>query len=101
VCIKREVIERLCAAYPELKYETGDGSDQYALFLDLIDRDEVAAGERLGEDFSFCRRWRKIGGQIWVDSHAALGHWGASNYTGKLSDLFEYEAPAAPVAEVA
>jgi hypothetical protein len=101
VCLKREVIDRMCAAYPELKYQTGDGSDQYALFLDMIDRDHEAEGERLGEDFSFCRRWRKIGGQIWVDSHAALGHWGASNYTGKLSDFFEYNAPAEPVAEVA
>lgn len=105
VCLKREVIERMCEAYPELQYQTGDGSDQYALFLDLIDRDHVAEGERLGEDFSFCRRWRKIGGKIWVDANAQLGHWGASNYTGKLSDFFEYgqpgEAPPVPVAEVA
>lgn len=106
VCLKREVITRLCEAYPDLKYQTGDGSDQYALFLDMIDRDSEPEGERLGEDFSFCRRWRKIGGRIWVDAHAALGHWGASNYTGRLSDFFIYGAkdaePApAPVAAVA
>jgi hypothetical protein len=99
VCLKREVIDRLCAAYPELKYQTGDGSDQYALFLDIIDRDTVPEGERLGEDYSFCRRWRKIGGKIWLDSHAALGHWGSSNYTGALSDFFVYEDPA--IAKVA
>lgn len=91
VCIKREVIDRLCEAYPDLKYQTGDGSDQYALFLDMIDRDSEVEGERLGEDFSFCRRWRKIGGRIWVDAHAELGHWGTSDYRGKLSDFFVYE----------
>lgn len=103
VCLKREVIDRLCEAYPDLQYQTGDGSAQYALFLDMIDREHVAEGERLGEDFSFCRRWRKIGGKIWVDAHAELGHWGASNYKGKLSDFFTYEAeaPAAPMAKVA
>lgn len=94
VCLKREVIDAMCARYPGLKYQTGDGSEQYALFLDMIDRDTVPEGERLGEDFSFCRRWRKIGGRIWVDPHAALGHWGSHNYTGKLADFFEYGALA-------
>lgn len=91
VCLKREVIDRMCEAHPGLKYQTGDGSDQYALFLDMIDRDHEPEGERLGEDFSFCRRWRKIGGRIWVDAHAELGHWGTSDYRGKLSDFFVYE----------
>jgi hypothetical protein len=101
VCLKREVITRLCEANPDLKYQTGDGSDQYALFLDLIDRDDVPEGERMGEDFSFCRRWRRIGGRIFVHAHAALGHWGAANYTGKLSDFFEYEPGKAPPIPVA
>lgn len=106
VCITRSVIERLCKAYPELKYQTGDGSDQYALFLDLIDRDYTPEGERLGEDFSFCRRWRRIGGRIWVDPYAELGHWGSYEYGGKLADFFEYAtkdeaAEPAPAAGVA
>lgn len=92
VCLSREGIERMCRAYPDLKYQTGDGSDQYALFLDMIDRDSEAEGERLGEDFSYCRRWRKLGGRIWVDPHAELGHWGAHEYRGKLSDFFLYDA---------
>lgn len=105
VCVTRNAIERLCEAYPDLQYQTGDGSKQYALFLDMIDRDANPEGDRLGEDFSFCRRWRKIGGRIWVDAHAELGHWGAANYGGKLSDFFEYrsadEAQAASAAKVA
>jgi hypothetical protein len=100
VCLRREVIDRLCEANPDLQYQTGDGSKQYALFLDMIDRDSVAEGERLGEDFSFCRRWRAIGGRIWVDPHAELGHWGVSNYRGKLADFFVYgsEEKAPPAA---
>ncbi len=105
VCLKREVIEQLCEANPDLQYQTGDGSKQYALFLDMIDRDYTSEGERLGEDFSFCRRWRKTGGRIWVDAHAELGHWGAHNYRGKLADFFEYaskdEAPAEPARQAA
>jgi len=102
VCLRREVIERLCAAYPDLQYQTGDGSKQYALFLDMIDRETVGEGERLGEDFSFCRRWRGIGGRIWVDAHAELGHWGVTDYRGKLSDFFVYgEKEALPAHRVA
>lgn len=83
VMMKREVVERMFEAYPELRYgEEGEA----ALFLDMIDE-----GQRLSEDFSFCRRWRAIGGDIWVDIQAALIHSGMKHYTGKLADLFERE----------
>jgi hypothetical protein len=81
---KREVIERMVEGYPELYYKTdGGGEREYALFLDMLEN-EV----RFSEDFSFCRRWRAIGGQIWVDPYAALLHSGMKHYTGKISDLF-------------
>jgi len=88
VCLTRGAIERMCEAHPELRYNTTDGSAQYALFLDMIDN-----GERMSEDFSFCRRWRAMGGRIWLDAHAELGHLGVDTYRGRLSDFFQYEPP--------
>lgn len=87
VLMKRKVIDILCASYPELQYKTGDGSRQFALFYDLLDRSNPnELPERLGEDLSFCRRWRKIGGQVFVDPSIELIHSGRYEYRGRLSD---------------
>lgn len=81
--LKRSVIEKMVAAYPELAYSAGPGVTEYALFLDMIDN-----RERLSEDYSFCRRWTAIGGEIWADRHAALIHVGKKEYTGSIDELF-------------
>jgi len=88
VLLKRSVIDRMCAAYPRLKYNTGpNGPDEYALFLDLYP--DEADGERLSEDFAFSARWRKMGGDVWVDPKAELGHVGRKVYRGRVADFFE------------
>lgn len=97
VMLKREVIDRMCAAYPELQYYTGDEPPEWALFLDMIDTSTKTPGERLSEDFSFCRRWLKIGGEIWADPDAALIHAGRKEYTGRPADVFKF--PTADAAE--
>jgi hypothetical protein len=89
VMLKRSVIEKMCAAYPELAYNAGKDKTEFALFLDMIDD-----RERLSEDFSFCRRWRAMGGKIWLDADQGIIHAGRKQYTGKVSDLFTYEKKA-------
>ena len=93
VMLKVSVIEKLCAAYPDLEYNAGEMAE-YALFLEMIDERR----ERLSEDFAFCNRWRAIGGEIWGDPDAAIVHVGRKEYTGKLSDVFE-RAPKQIAAE--
>jgi len=85
--IKRSVFERLIAAYPELRFksihalarEAPKSQNLYALFECLID-DET--GEYLSEDYAFCRRWRAIGGEIWLDLKSKLTHVGQDNFKG-------------------
>jgi predicted lipid carrier protein YhbT len=84
VLLKRAAVLRLAEAYPELEYRTTNGRREWALFLDMIDQ-----GDRLSEDFSFCRRWRAIGGRIFIDQDAALLHAGRKEFTGRPSQLFE------------
>lgn len=93
VLMKVSVIEKMCAAYPELEYNAGPEQRQWALFLDMIDNRR----ERLSEDFSFCERWRGIGGEIWLDPDASIIHAGRKEYTGKVSD--HYDKPALAAAE--
>lgn len=86
VMVSRSLVERMQAAYPELKYETLREFDEhrYALYNPLQEGHIL-----FGEDISFCRRWRAIGGTIWVDPVVNLVHHGAAAFDGNpMRDLF-------------
>ena len=85
--IRRSVIEKMIAAYPQTKFtkllatSTGERTSEnlYALFDTFIDQE---TGEYLSEDYAFCRRWRDMGGEIWLDRNSQLTHTGVFDYRG-------------------
>jgi len=91
--IKRGVFERMIAAYPETKYKAlhafprpSQPSDNlYALFDCMIDPE---TGVYLSEDYAFCRRWRAIGGEIWLDLESKLTHSGSYSFRGNAAARF-------------
>ena len=85
--IRRNVLEEMAAKHPELKYEhsftkSGGGSHLYALFDTSLDRDQ---GLYFPEDYTFCNRWRAMGGEIWVDVRSKFTHVGTYAYHGDFS----------------
>lgn len=88
LCIKREVIQKLFDAHPELKYTDNTGLDKkyepytYALFDTLI-----KDGQYLSEDYTFCDRWVDLGGEIWVDLSINLGHTGHYKFMSNQSPI--------------
>lgn len=36
------------------------------------------------EDFTFCDRWRKAGGRVWVDPHITFMHLGVAAFSGNV-----------------
>jgi hypothetical protein len=84
--IKRETMQRVVDAYPQLRARMGDMHDPLAteavmIFDTMI---EPETGQYLSEDYAFCRRWRDLGGEIWADVEARLTHVGHATYTGSL-----------------
>ena len=84
--IRREAMQRLSDAHPELRARLDGGADQDTLeavmiFDTLV---EPGTGHYLSEDYAFCRRWRDLGGEIWADFEARLSHVGHAAYTGSL-----------------
>lgn len=89
--ISRNAVARMIEAYPETQYSRIDapkGQENsepvpealaYALFDCMIDPDSRTY---LSEDFAFCRRWRAIGGEVWLDPSLVLSHTGPSTFTG-------------------
>lgn len=86
---KRNVYEKLIAAHPECKYvdDIGLGKQyepfMYSIFDTIIDE----RGHYLSEDWTFCRRWQALGGDIWGDSRVLLNHSGHYEFKGDLSAL--------------
>lgn len=89
---KRDVYEKLCKAHPETKYvdDVGLGKQyepyMYAIFDVGIDH----KGHYLSEDWMFCRRWQKLGGQIWAHSKVLLNHCGHYEYKGDLDQMPDF-----------
>jgi hypothetical protein len=92
--IRRHVLERMCSHYASLRFRRehsiGDplaaSAHRFALFECIIDQ---ATGIYLSEDFSFCRRWTDLGGEIWADLESRLDHVGPATFHGDVATQFE------------
>jgi hypothetical protein len=84
--IKRDAMQRLVDAHPELRAKMGDMGDGLAAEATMVfdTMIEPETGQYLSEDYAFCRRWRDLGGDIWADFAARLTHVGHAAYTGSL-----------------
>jgi hypothetical protein len=91
--IKREVLEQMIAANPELHYQDSIGLDpKYAPFKYALFDTEICPETReyLSEDYLFCKRWRKMGGKIWADLSITLNHVGYHTFRGDATQLQPY-----------
>ncbi len=91
-CIKRSAIKKMIEAYPELEYDGDDnasGRKIHGLYIPMIydvkKNDfpgvKLPCRKYLSEDWSWCQRWRDIGGKIYADTSLALRHIGKAHYT--------------------
>jgi len=96
--IRRNALQKMIAAYPEthfksvhnlpmpgVRQDAVQSSNLFALFDCIIDPE---TGVYLSEDYSFCLRWRKIGGEIWIDGASKLTHTGPYDFVGDHGSRF-------------
>ena len=95
--IKRHVLEKMVAAYPQRAYREAQvpGGKAWALFwLELLADDDAPAPDGLadmwGEDFTFCRLWRDLGGRIFADTLLSFQHIGRKAYSGCYAEHYPY-----------
>ena len=86
---KRNVYEKLIDAHPECKYvdDVGLGKQYEPMMYSIFDCEIDERGHYLSEDWLFCRRWQKIGGEIWAHSKVLLNHVGHYEYAGDLDKI--------------
>jgi hypothetical protein len=82
--ISRDTIKKMIIAFPSTKYvddvqflKPEENAMAYALF-DC----GVEDGHYFSEDWLFCERWSKMGGDIYADISINLTHTGIEDYRG-------------------
>jgi len=94
--IQRNTLEKMFQAFPSTKYTDDisflrpeENKFAYALFDCGVEDDHYYS-----EDWMFCSRWTKMGGEIWVDISINLTHIGIERYSGSyMSQLVRGGAP--------
>jgi hypothetical protein len=84
--IKRGTIEKMMKAFPSTKYTDDVGflhGDEnkyaYALFDCGVEEDHY-----FSEDWLFCHRWTKMGGNVYLDVSINLKHTGIEDFNGSF-----------------
>lgn len=89
--VKREVFNKLFAAYPQTKFTNNIGLDKkydkwmYAIYDCVISPDTM---EYLSEDWTMCLRSRSIGIKIYADPTVRLNHCGTFVFPGDPTALY-------------
>jgi len=86
--VKRTVFEQMiqAGATPygdDIGLSDVENNNQYDFFNCTID----SQGRYLTEDWSFCRKWRELGGEIWADTTIALAHVGYYRFQPDLGAI--------------
>ena len=91
--IKRSAILKLIESFPELKYNNdvamanNVGDNFFALFDTMIDPVDK---RYLSEDYTFCRRWQSLGGDIYLDPSISLNHYGHFCFSGNPTAIIDF-----------
>ena len=86
--IKRDVFTKMidagAQAYTDnIGLSPEENAKQYDFFNCTID----SQGRYLTEDWSFCRKWRAMGGDIWADTSVALTHVGYYRFQPDMEQI--------------
>lgn len=90
VCIRRNVIEKMHAAHPELEYLSRfSPTGKARAIFDHYWHEDHEGRHRLSEDYAFCERWRNLGGKVLIDPQILMAHTGLKEFSGKLMDYMK------------
>jgi hypothetical protein len=52
-------------------------------------RTEIFENRYLSEDYYFCKKWRDLGGEIWLFPWAQTTHYGTYGFQGSVGHLID------------
>ena len=101
VRIRRSVIEKMIAADPDNWFYANNAERTKC---HMLFNTEVRDREFHGEDYYFCRKWREIGGKVYIDPEFRLAHVNSDgkSFAGSFADFLRRHGSisARPAADV-
>lgn len=94
VRLTRNCVDKMVKAYDHLGYDDdhlAPGLPLWALFDNQLENRRY-----YGEDFTFCRRWRAIGGKVWLDPEIQTCHVGQKFYMGHVGQWLRAQSDPKP-----
>lgn len=85
ILISKSCADKMVGAYGDLSFPGDSGITEYDVFAPI-----VKDGRRLSEDFAFCRRWRDIGGKIYLLPDIRMTHTGSHTFSGMLMEHLSF-----------
>lgn len=82
VVLSRACVQKMWDSHPELEYFDALSNKKFRTLYEF----RIEDGARWSEDYTFCRRWRALGGDIWVDPTIFLEHVGPYAWAGAFHD---------------
>lgn len=82
LCVSRRCIEKMIHKHDNRWFGAPSvtGGKAWPLFeFDIIEH------ERISEDMNFCRQWRELGEDVWLDPHLTLHHHGDKTFSGCIA----------------
>lgn len=81
--IHRRALEKFEKQYPELYYaDVGmDPEDQTRIYM-MFFQQAIIRGRYLGEDSTFCDRYKAMGEKLWIYADIDFGHYGIQGWYG-------------------
>lgn len=83
--MSRAMLVSMTAYYKDRSFAGQQAKDGDPLYTLLFER-EIAEGRRWSGDYNFCRRWRAMGGKVYVDPRMQFVHEGLRQWKGCLGD---------------
>jgi hypothetical protein len=96
--IKRSCIEKMAEAFKDQFYYdfSADPDNPGRRYINFFNC-SVEGGHRYGEDVNFCRKWKYIGGDLWIEPRITFGHYGMQGWTGNYHEfLIKQPQPEMP-----
>ena len=86
--LSREMLEKMVSHYADTQFYCKEAPNETAHDLFGAYR---CGRIKFGEDYSFCKRWRDIGGSIWIDPEIRMGHVGYKTFVGQVGEWLKGE----------
>ena len=82
--IKRHVLEKMAAKAGTFRDREAGGDERW--YPNIFESGVGPDHFWWGEDYTFCRKWQDMGGEIWIDPNIPFYHQGLWNWQGRLAD---------------